>query len=243
MQMQEKKIKGFSVLELIVVITIIAVISTVSFTPFQKWRSDRLVRSEATNLSVLIRDIFSQVQRGQYGFVQFEIIKDGDSGKYSVSSNGMKTTNFMAMVRNKYDGDTLRPFHNYEDRCDMSEPELSWDHQGSVDKDVLTVNEIFIDTNDVELGITGKAEIPDEGGRVCFSKDGTFYSPGGAFVEGTGDSVTTIEEFYICSAKSDIPSCTMGGEGPNQNNFFKIEWSRFGNISLKKWANGQWVIQ
>ena len=239
MQMQEKKVKGFSVLELMVVIGIIAVISVVSFKPFQKWRSDRIVRSEAINLSSLMRDIFSQVQRGQYSFVQLELTKDGD--QYSIVTNGMKTNKFTDYVRDKYDGTSkLKPFHEFYTRCGI---DFSWDHTGSTDKDVLTVNEIFIDTDEVELGIDGSSEIDDEGGSVCFSKDGTYYSTAGIFLKGTGDTATPKEELYICSAKSSSSSCTFGADGPVQNNFFKIEWSRFGNISLQKWANGEWILQ
>ena len=71
--MQEKKVKGFSLLELLVVVTIIGIISGISFKPFLKWRGDRLVRTEALNITSVIKDIFVQVQRGQYSFVQFEI--------------------------------------------------------------------------------------------------------------------------------------------------------------------------
>ena len=238
MQMQQKKVKGFSVLELMVVIGIIAVISVLSFEPYQKWRSDRIVRSEAANVSSLMRDIYNQVQRGQYSFVQLEIMPGGAG--YSISTNGMKIDGFTDLVRDKYDGSTLNPFHNFSQRCGMT---FDWDHSGKNDQDVLTVNEIFIDTDDVELGIDGKAELDDTGGFVCFSKDGTYYSTSGIFLEGTGDSATPIEELYICSADSGVPSCTIGADGPDQKNFFKVEWSRFGNISLKKWANNQWILQ
>ena len=74
MQMQEKKVKGFSLLELLVVVTIIGVISSLSFGPFMKWRGDRAVRTEALNTTSVIKDIFTQVQRGNYSFVQFEVL-------------------------------------------------------------------------------------------------------------------------------------------------------------------------
>ena len=81
MQMQQKKIKGFSLLELMVVILIIGTVSTLGFTPFQKWRSDRMVRAGAVKVSSIIQDIYSQVQRGHYSFAQFRIHPVTDDGK------------------------------------------------------------------------------------------------------------------------------------------------------------------
>ena len=81
--------------------------------------------------------------------------------------------------------------------------------------------------------------------RVCFSKDGTYYSPGGIFLKGTG-STPTPERLFICTVRSSGTGCTFGvnNEPPSdQKNTFALEWSRFGNISLQKWANGEWIEQ
>ena len=241
MQMQEKKVKGFSLLELLVVVTIIGIISGISFKPFLKWRGDRLVRTEALNITSIIKDIFAQVQRGQYSFVQFEISKDDDT--YSISSNGMGITKFTDLVRDKYStGDTLKPFHKYQERCDET---FSWDHAGAraADANILTVNNILIDATEVSLGVDGGKSITGDGGKVCFSKDGSYYAPGGAFLEES----TTHERLYICSGGSGCTITTTEGEDakdtPDQNNFFALEWSRFGNITLYKWDGDGWVTQ
>ena len=233
MQMQEKKVKGFSLLELLVVVTIIGVISSLSFGPFMKWRGDRAVRTEALNTTSVIKDIFTQVQRGNYSFVQFEVLKDGSN--YTISSNGMRIEKFTDLVRDKYEGSELKPFHKYDTRCGMT---FTWDHEGAVDENILTVNKIFIDSSSVALGVDGESSIPDQGGKVCFSKDGTYYSASGMFLDGS----TTNERIYICSKKTSKPSCTFTGDEPDQNNFFALEWSRFGNISLYKWNDG-WIAQ
>ncbi len=136
MQMQQKKIKGFTLLELLVVILIIGTVSTLGFTPFQKWRSDRMVRAGAVKVSSIIQDIYSQVQRGHYSFAQFRIHPVTDDGKktWFISSYGMETENFTILVRNKYDASNNKTeFHKFETRCKSDlkwEGNIMWDDQG-----------------------------------------------------------------------------------------------------------------
>ena len=81
-----------------------------------------------------------------------------------------------------------------------------------------------IDATKIELGVEG-TEVSE--GTVCFSKDGTYYSPGGDFI----DDSSPIERLFICSKGSAAKCNEDGGE-----NTFALAWSRFGNISLKKYS-------
>ena len=53
------------------------------------------------------------------------------------------------------------------------------------------------------------------------------------------DGTTPIERLFICTPTGIGSGCLIEGE-----NTFALEWSRFGNITLKKYSekNG-WVIQ
>lgn len=247
MQMQQKKIKGFTLLELMVVIIIIGLISAIGFLPFQSWRSDRLARAGAVSVSGVIQDIYSQVQRGHYSFSMFRVhsVTKNNETNWFISSYGMETENFTTLVRNKYKGTTLAEFHVFEKRCKtdlLFDSVNMWDDQGypisSGDKasKKLTVSSYEIDDK-LSIGVSGIDE-PVEG-TVCFSKDGSYYAAGGMFLSGTfgggGDSAivggepSIREEMYVCTAESGADSCSSSSE-----NFYSITWSRFGNIDMQK---------
>ena len=135
MQMQQKKIKGFTILELMVVVIIIGLISAIGFLPFQSWRSDRLARAGAVSVSSVIQDIYSQVQRGHYSFAMFRVhqVSSGGEANWVISSYGMEKQNFTTLVRNKYNGTTLAEFHVFEKRCKtdlLFDSVNMWDDQG-----------------------------------------------------------------------------------------------------------------
>ena len=91
MQAQQKKIKGFSLLEVLIVLAIVGIISAIGIPQFSSMSKDREVRIQAERIRDLIVSINSQVQRGSYGFGQFAVETD-DSNKISFSTNGMLTT-------------------------------------------------------------------------------------------------------------------------------------------------------
>ena len=83
MPMQQKNIKGFTILELLVVVAIIAVISGVAIPQFATWTKERDVKNTAIRIKNLAVSINSQVQRGLYGFAQFYVQRSDDGGSVS----------------------------------------------------------------------------------------------------------------------------------------------------------------
>ena len=67
---QEKKIRGFNILELLVVIVIVGILSAAAYPNFSDWRSERAARAATVKIKNLIQGINAQVQRGLYAYVQ-----------------------------------------------------------------------------------------------------------------------------------------------------------------------------
>ena len=75
MRALEKNIKGFNIIELLIVIVIISVVSAAAYPNFSSWRKERELRGAAEEIKNLFTNISSQVQRGLYAFVQVDIIE------------------------------------------------------------------------------------------------------------------------------------------------------------------------
>ena len=224
MRAQEKNIKGFNILELLVVIVIISVVSAAAYPNFSSWRKERELRGAAGEIKNLFSNISSQVQRGLYAFVQVDVKEDATDKTLTITSKGMRMDTLMAAAR------TTSWTTDMDIRCS---PTQTWDDEGGPDNRKLEVAELIYDN--VAINFSGSTLR----GTVCFSKDGTYYS--------TAGELETDPFFYICRRSSTNKRCDVSDGVPDEelDDVFAINWSRFGNITLEKWSKtkGEWVLQ
>ena len=236
MQSIPKKINGFTILEVIIVLSLVGIISAIGIPKFNSWNKDRVVRAEAERVRDIVVSINSQVQRGLYGFGQFQV--DVEGSNVSFSTNGMLMANIATRVF--VGGDICLTGDTAEDY---------WDHFGA-DRQNAEVR--FYQTDEIKVDITN--------GVVCFSKDGSLFSGGIDF----GDNADVVETIFICSR--DIETCEdpeldlantedeeLGGTEEEQETekdtnppvIYVVSWSRFGNVKLEKWysKSSQWIVQ
>tara|TARA_B100000965_G_scaffold405706_1_gene440842 strand:- start:877 stop:1587 length:711 start_codon:yes stop_codon:yes gene_type:complete len=233
---QEKNIKGFNVLEVIVVLAIVGIITAVAYPKISHWNAQRQVDTAATKIKTLFTNINAQIQRGNYGFVQ--VYFSPGIQNLTVLTRGMTQSTLAQKVSNG-------EFQNATstEKCDLDGD--FWDDDGrSSRKPEVGYLELEKVITDVDLG------------AICFSKDGRWYSASTNFL----DNNSPISSLYICEKKAG--SClTDGGDlkemcvnvekedgvpkADCMNYLYLVSWSRFGNIRLEKY-NGrtdEWINQ
>ena len=186
MRVQDEKIKGFNVLELIVVIAIIGVLSAVAYPNFSDWRKDRETRNSVVKIKSLIEGINAQVQRGQYAFVQVDVnevrLVSGDDGLI-VTSKGMKPKTLATLLNTGGSDWWVKP----NERCNNVD-QAYWDEDPDpdrdqiIDLDKIEVRQIVLDN----VATTWR----DKKGAVCFGKNDQWYSGNGELVSSSGGDLS-----------------------------------------------------
>ena len=243
MRAQDEKIKGFSLLELLVVVVIIGVTSGVGYPKFNEWRIDRETRSSVIKIKSLFDGINAQVKRGQYAFVQVHIKEESDS--LHVTSKGMKPAKLASLINDS----TSTWWSDINSRCNTDETAY-WDDDPHQGRNSIEVRQIVLDN--IATTWTKKTV------AVCFGKNERWFSATSNFTssppppkeeEGGGLSMQSMlnspsNQLIVCRRTSTQSQCDQADPSASEQSF-KIEWSRFGNVKLEKWdkRNESWTLQ
>ena len=246
MRVQDEKIKGFNILELLIVIAIIGVLSAVAYPNFSDWQKDRETRSAVVEIKSLIEGINAQVQRGQYAFVQVdveegELLVSGDDGLI-VTSKGMKPKTLATLLNTGGSDWWVKP----NERCNNVD-QAYWDEDPDPDRDQI-IDLDKIEVRQITLDNVATTWREDKG-AVCFGKNDQWYSGNGELVSSSGDDVIVDSYLFICNRSRTRSQCDIdnvtGEPTTEHDHLYVIEWSRFGNIKLEKWNKRdlEWMEQ
>ena len=204
MRAQDEKIKGFNILELIVVVLIIGVLSAVGYPRFNDWRKDRETRDAVIQIRSLIQGIYSQTQRGQYAFVQVRISEEADGADRNivVTSKGMKAETLASLLNNRNSvWWTANRTPDYANICNITD-DAYWDDDPEQGSDNIEVRQITL--QGVATTWTGLV------GAVCFGKNDLWFSGNGELASSspTSNEVTVDNYLFICDRSNTPTSVT-----------------------------------
>ena len=237
---QDQDIKGFTILELLVVIAIIAIISAVAFPSFSKWSSERKVRAATEKVASMISNIATQTQRGNLAYSQLMVLAVPNQSSIFVTK-GMGDKNF----KNKLEQGQIN--------CPVS-PTGYWDDFGKPTKNIQGLNFSeyyeFFNPEDKVIGESKIAVHFSLPSAICFGKGGNYYKATNALSKVSNANVviegsSTPNYIIICTyknAQKNGNKCPTRGKALEKPAYL-VKWSRFGNVSKFKWSGSDWNRQ
>ena len=237
---QDQDIKGFTILELLVVIAIIAIISAVAFPSFSKWSSERKVRAATEKVASMISNIATQTQRGNLAYSQLMVLAVPNQSSIFVTK-GMGDKNF----KDKLEKGQIN--------CPVS-PAGYWDDFGKPTKNIQGLNFSeyyeFFNPEDKVIGESKIAVHFTLPSAICFGKGGNYYKATNALSKVSNANVviegsSTPNYIIICTyknAQKNGNKCPTRGKALEKPAYL-VKWSRFGNVSKFKWNGSDWNRQ
>ena len=237
---QDQDIKGFTILELLVVIAIIAIISAVAFPSFSKWSTERKVRTATEKVASMISNIATQTQRGNLAYSQLMVLAVPQQSSIFVTK-GMGDKNF----KDKLEKGQIN--------CPVS-PTGYWDDFGKPTKNIQGLNFSeyyeFFNPEDKVIGESKIAVHFTLPSAICFGKGGSYYKATNALSKVSNANVviegsSTPNYIIICTyknAQKNGNKCPTRGKALEKPAYL-VKWSRFGNVSKFKWSGSDWNRQ
>lgn len=225
--LQTQDIKGFTLLELLVVVALISIISAIGIPNFSGWKKDREVRTASEKIAAVLSGVNAQTKRGSFPYVQMYI----DSNKLITST----TPNFHGTIikgRGMTKTQLTKDLNsgNFPD-CDRSFPANtnSWE-KPSFDYEL----------RNIYLHFGGSSA-----SAICYSVDETYYATNGILATNKNirlDQGITDRYIIVCSYHDakNAGKCDTKSPGLKKPAYL-IEWSRFGNVRKYKWSGSDWV--
>ncbi len=219
---QKQNIKGFTLLELLVVVAIVGIISAVGYPRLDTWISKNRVIAEAEKIHSLISLVTSQVERGYYPYamIQFEI-----GSPTVIKAQGVTQTTFNKRIK-KPGAPAIA--------CEKSDF-TGWLDGGTKEWQEISAHTMHDDTFLDKLSQTSQSKEK----TICFSKGGKYFKePSGLHwvVFDKDQNRSTANYITICHVNSQICDTQNKKFDPDEDyDAYLVKYSRFGLVEKYRW--------
>ena len=219
---QKQNIKGFTLLELLVVVAIVGIISAVGYPRLDTWISKNRVIAEAEKIHSLISLVTSQVERGYYPYamIQFEI-----GSPTVIKAQGVTQTTFNKRIK-KPGAPAIA--------CEKSDF-TGWLDGGTKEWQEISAHTMHEDTFLDKLSQTSQSKEK----TICFSKGGKYFKePSGLHwvVFDKDQNRSTANYITICHVNSQICDTQNKKFDPDEDyDAYLVKYSRFGLVEKYRW--------
>ena len=230
---QKQNIKGFTLLELLVIVAITLIVAGIGYPEFNKWNRDRLIRVQAEKITNLFTTATTQVERGAYPYVRVEFVNGTSPSQIIVKGISQD------LLSKKINGPT-------DPSCSVAD----FTNTSAYQVDEITSHTLDDKTHIPALAPKAGQTSVGSGGAICFSKGGKYFKQhGSADLQGNiafdnNSSAATNNYVTVChlsSSKCDAVSKSFDDDYPT----YLVRYSRFGLITKYKWniKNSDWSSQ
>ena len=219
---QKQNIKGFTLLELLVVVAIVGIISAVGYPRLDTWISKNRVIAEAEKIHSLISLVTSQVERGYYPYamIQFEI-----GSPTVIKAQGVTQTTFNKRIK-KPGAPAIA--------CEKSDF-TGWLDGGTKEWQEISAHTMHEDTFLDKLSQASQSKEK----TICFSKGGKYFKePSGLHwvVFDKDQNRSTANYITICHVNSQICDTQNKKFDPDEDyDAYLVKYSRFGLVEKYRW--------
>ena len=219
---QKQNIKGFTLLELLVVVAIVGIISAVGYPRLDTWISKNRVIAEAEKIHSLISLVTSQVERGYYPYamIQFET-----GSPTVIKAQGVTQTTFNTRIK-KPGAPAIA--------CEKSDF-TGWLDGGTKEWQEISTHTMHEDTFLDKLSQASQSKEK----TICFSKGGKYFKePSGLHwvVFDKDQNRSTANYITICHVNGQICDTQNKKFDPDEDyDAYLVKYSRFGLVEKYRW--------
>jgi prepilin-type N-terminal cleavage/methylation domain-containing protein len=209
-----KKIRGFTILELLVVLAVMGVFTAIAYPNISSWITDREVKKEVYETVAFIKERKAEVTSGKYGMTQIVL-------KPNLEVYTMSPQNFF----NTYQNISSSSSYKTNKQCDYA-----WRQSGFSRNSSLETLSFPINVSEVQVYPNG-AHNPSAT-YLCITKDASIKFMQLRKTDRDPDTNQNVDMFVFCSNSNTTQStCKFDA---NYDFMYKLNIDNFQNIKVYK---------